>query len=90
MARWSSTSTSVTPLAGTLLLDAAEAKRGEYGFLTPAARTRATLLKPGSMILSQPEIPVPLLLRFPYPAWATRRSEVGDDEDPFARFEGGS
>ena len=70
-------------------LDAAEAKRGEYGFLTPAARTRATLLKPGSMILSQPEIPVPLLLRFPYPAWATRRSEVGGDEDPFARFEGG-
>ena len=39
-------------------VDAAEAKRGEYGFLTPA--------------------------------WATRRSEVGGDEDPFARFEGGS
>ena len=71
-------------------LDAAEAKRAEYGFLTPTARARATLLKPGSMILSQPEIPVPLPLRFPYPAWATRRSEVGDDEDPFARFEGGS
>ena len=71
-------------------LDAAEAKRAEYGFLTPTARARATLLKPGSMILSQPEIPVPLPLRFPYPAWATRRSEVGGDEDPFARFEGGS
>ena len=65
-------------------LDGAEAKRAEYGFLTPTARARATLLKPGSMILSQPEIPVPLPLRFPYPAWATRRSEVGGDEDPFA------
>ena len=29
------------------------------------------------MILSKPEISVPLLLRFPYPAWATWRSEVG-------------
>ena len=48
-------------------LDAAEAQRGEYGFLTPAARARASLLKPGSMILAQPEIPVPLLLRFPHP-----------------------
>jgi hypothetical protein len=28
------------------------------------------------MIVQQPEIPTPLLLRFPFPAWATRRSEV--------------
>ena len=70
-------------------LDAAEARRDEYGFLTSAARARATLLKPGSMIVSQPEIPVPLLVRFPYPAWATRRSEVRDEEDPFARFDAG-
>ena len=68
-------------------LDAAEAQRGEYGFLTPAARARASLLKPGSMILAQPEIPVPLLLRFPHPAWATRPSEVAVTTDPFARFE---
>ena len=68
-------------------LDAAEAQRGEYGFLTPAARARASLLKPGTMILQQPEIPVPLLLQFPYPAWATRPAEAAPDEDPFARFE---
>ena len=68
-------------------LDAAESRRDEYGFLTTSARARATLLKPGSMIVSQPEIPVPLLVRFPYPAWATRLSEVGFEEDPFARFE---
>ena len=69
-------------------LDAAEAQRGEYGFLTAAARSRASLLKPGTMIVQQPEIPVPLLLQFPHPAWATRPSEVAVTEDPFAKFEG--
>jgi hypothetical protein len=57
-------------------LDTAEAQRGEYGFLTEAARARASLLKPGSMFIHQPEIPVPLLLQFPFPAWATRPDEV--------------
>ncbi len=57
-------------------LDAAEAERSEYGFLTQAARARASLLKPGSMFLHQPEIPVPLLVQFPFPAWATRPDEV--------------
>jgi DNA helicase HerA-like ATPase len=69
-------------------LDAAEAERGEYGFLTRVARRRATMLSPGSMIVTQPEIPTPVLLKFPFPSWATRQSEVreGDDgEDPFAR-----
>lgn len=57
-------------------LDTAEAQRGEYGFLTDAARARASLLKPGSMFMHQPEIPVPLLLQFPFPSWATRPDEV--------------
>ncbi len=61
-------------------LDAAEAERSEYGFLTQAARARASLLKPGSMFLHQPEIPVPLLLQFPFPAWATRPDEVKETE----------
>jgi DNA helicase HerA-like ATPase len=60
-------------------LDAAEASRGEYGFLTDAAKARASILKPGSMFLHQPEIPVPLLVQFPFPAWATRKDEVQDD-----------
>jgi hypothetical protein len=30
------------------------------------------------MIVQQPEIPTPLLLRFPFPAWATRKSEVAE------------
>lgn len=69
-------------------LDAAEAQRGEYGFLTQAARARASLLKPGSLILQQPDIPVPLLIQFPRPAWATRPSEAEEPNQDalFARF----
>ena len=71
-------------------LDTAEAQRNEYGFLTEAARARASLLKPGTMILHQPEIPVPLLVQFPFPAWATRAAEArrpdAAGDDPFADF----
>ncbi|MFJ8062930.1 ATP-binding protein [Streptomyces sp. NPDC096142] len=59
-------------------LDAAEASRPEYGFLPPSQRQRATLARPGTMFVSQPEIPVPLAVEFPFPAWATRLSEVAD------------
>lgn len=70
-------------------LDSAEAGREEYGFLPAVHRQRATMVKPGTMILSQPELPVPLVLEFPFPAWATRASEAvvpvhtGDGGDPF-------
>jgi uncharacterized protein len=71
-------------------LDMAEAERPEYGFLTAAGRGRAGILKPGTMIVQQPEIPTPLLVRFPFPAWATRRSEAlvaaGAEEDVFRGF----
>ncbi len=70
-------------------LDSAEASREEYGFLPGPHRQRATIVKPGTMILSQPELPVPLVLEFPFPAWATRASEAvvpidgTGPEDPF-------
>ncbi|WP_165965768.1 ATP-binding protein [Pseudonocardia dioxanivorans] len=57
-------------------LDPAEAGRPEYGFLPPTQRARAVLAKPGTMFVSQPEIPVPLAVEFPFPAWATRESEA--------------
>jgi hypothetical protein len=50
------------------------------------------------MFVSQPEIPVPLAVEFPFPAWATRQSEMGAaplavgahsngaPRDPFARL----
>ncbi|MEX1091726.1 MAG: ATP-binding protein [Acidimicrobiia bacterium] len=71
-------------------LDSAEASREEYGFLPAVHRQRATIVKPGTMILSQPELPVPLVLQFPFPAWATRASEAlaipggNVPDDPFA------
>ncbi len=79
-------------------LDAAEAERPEYGFLPPAQRARAMIAKPGTMFVAQPDIPVPLAVDFPFPAWATRPSEQGvwagvDDgpaapSDPFATIPG--
>lgn len=65
-------------------LDSAEAERAEYGWMLPSTRARARLLKPGTMVLSQPAIPVPLVVNFPFPPWATRKEEVDDrTEDPF-------
>jgi DNA helicase HerA-like ATPase len=72
-------------------LDTAEAERSEYGFLPAVTRARASILKPGSMILQQPHIPIPIQIRFPFPSWATRAEEVahavGAEADPFARFD---
>ena len=62
-------------------LDSAESGRDEYGFLPAVHRQRSTILKPGTMILSQPELPIPLVTRFPFPAWATRVSEAAPADD---------
>jgi DNA helicase HerA-like ATPase len=65
-------------------LDAAEAERSEYGWMLPSTRARARLLKPGTMVISQPALPVPLVVEFPFPPWATRKEEVDESEtDPF-------
>jgi DNA helicase HerA-like ATPase len=69
-------------------LDTAEATRAEYGFLTDAAKARASILKPGTMFVHQPEIPVPLLVQFPFPAWATRKDEVAEADDGDAGLRG--
>ena len=65
-------------------LDPAEASRPEYGFLPNAMKQRATIAKPGTMFLNQPELPIPLVLEFPFPAWATRPSEAGPASTPMA------
>jgi len=62
-------------------LDAAEAERAEYGFLTTTLRERAKILTSGRMIVSQPDIPTPVPVCFPKPAWATRKEEVQDEEE---------
>jgi DNA helicase HerA-like ATPase len=60
-------------------LDAAEAERPEYRYLPASFRQRAMILPQGTMILHQPEIPVPLPLTFPLPAWAMKKDEVKED-----------
>lgn len=65
-------------------LDAAESGRPEYGFLPQVQRQRSTILKPGTMLVSQPELPVPLVVQFPFPAWATRASEARAADNPSA------
>lgn len=68
-------------------LDPAEAGREQYGWMSASLRQRATILKPGTMVVGQPELPVPMVVEFPFPAWATRAEEAGVAEhgdDPFA------
>ena len=56
-------------------LDAAEAERPEYRFMPSSTRLRTTILAPGTMVVHQPDVPTPVLLTFPFPAWATRAEE---------------
>ena len=51
----------------------------ELGFLPPAMRARAQIIAPGTMITSQPLLPAPVPIRFPFPPYATRASEVAAD-----------
>jgi DNA helicase HerA-like ATPase len=71
-------------------LDTAEAHRDEYGFLPAVHRQRATIVKPGTMIVSQPELPIPLVTQFPFPSWATRRSEAILPRPSESKGDGGS
>jgi DNA helicase HerA-like ATPase len=67
-------------------LDFAESQSPEYDYLPESFRLRSTIIKPGTMIVHQPDIPAPVLINFPLPAWATRSEEVDDkDLDKAAR-----
>jgi DNA helicase HerA-like ATPase len=56
----------------------------ELGFLPPAMRARAQIIAPGTMITSQPLLPAPVPIRFPFPPYATRFSEVLGSADDAA------
>ena len=60
-------------------MDSSEVLSKEYEFLTGNFKLRAIMLKKGSMIVYQPDIPTPMVIRFPKPAWATRPSEVEEE-----------
>ena len=59
-------------------LDANEAD--SYRFLSSALRERASRFMPGTMVLSQPIVPEPIPLRFPFPPYATNPDEAEADE----------
>ncbi len=61
-------------------LDAAEAERAEYGWLSPQARSRARLLTQGRVLVSQPSVPTALAVELPFPPWATAHREVARAE----------
>ena len=60
-------------------LDASESEA--YRFLTPALRDRATRFMPGTMVASQPIVPEPIPIRFPFPPFATNPDEAVADAD---------
>ncbi len=60
-------------------LDASESET--YRFLTPALRERATRFMPGTMVASQPIVPEPIPIRFPFPPFATNPDEAATDTD---------
>jgi hypothetical protein len=68
-------------------LDSAEAERPEYNFLPASAKKRVLFLKSGAMFVTQPEVPAPILVNFPFPAYATRMGEVAVDKATTAKFE---
>jgi hypothetical protein len=59
----------------------------ELGFLPPAMRARAQIIAPGTMITSQPLLPAPVPIQFPYPPYATRVGEVLGRPDDDAHAE---
>jgi DNA helicase HerA-like ATPase len=61
-------------------LDSAELQSEEYGFLSKSLKQRVSMLKKGSMILYQPDIPTPTVVNVPMPPWATRKEEAKDEK----------
>ncbi len=61
-------------------LDTAELSSEEYGFLSKSLKQRVSMLKKGSMVVYQPDIPTPTMVNVPMPPWATRKEEVREDD----------
>jgi uncharacterized protein len=59
-------------------LDASESDA--YRFLSPGLRERATRFMPGTMVVSQPVVPEPIPIRFPWPPYATNPDDAAPEE----------
>ncbi len=53
-----------------------ELQKSEYGHLLQQQRKKAATLKQGEVIIDQPFLRVPMMVKFPYPAWALREDDV--------------
>lgn len=62
-------------------LDSAESTHKEYDHLGGSFRKRSLMIRPGTMIVHQPELSSPILVNYPFPAWATRKNEVADNPE---------
>ncbi len=60
-------------------MDSSEVLSKEYEFLVGNFKQRAIMLKKGTMIMYQPDIPTPIIFRFPRPPWATKKEEVEEE-----------
>lgn len=60
-----------------------EIESSEYGFLTRELKMRLLASQPGNMVLNQPNIYVPIMVRFPFPFWATRKEEVLENSENY-------
>ena len=60
-------------------MDSSEVLSKEYEFLVGNFKQRAIMLKKGTMIMYQPDIPIPIIFRFPRPPWATKKEEVEEE-----------
>jgi len=69
-------------------LDSAELMSKEYEFLTGNFRQRVMMLKKGTMVLYQPDIPTPMMVNFPIAPWATRKEEVEEEVHVPEEFKG--
>jgi DNA helicase HerA-like ATPase len=59
----------------------------EYEFLSAELKKRLTVFQPGRLILYQPSVFAPLPVKFPFPFWATRSSEVMEDSSKSEKIE---
>ena len=59
-------------------LDASESDA--YRFLSATLRERATRFLPGTMVVSQPVVPEPIPIRFPWPPYATNPDEAAPSD----------
>ncbi len=63
-----------------------ELQKSEYGHLLPEQKRKVATLRQGEMIIDQPFLRVPILVRFPYPAWALREDDFSEENMDIERL----